>query len=188
MNNSLSYKELVVDIKSTLFLAIREELNIDSNPEKIRSWLYSVLRWRTLDKIKKDCELDYDAEKKRYINTHKVSLDNNLGEAETSLNEEVLKSIPKVKGDRAHLQSGNYINLEYIIRKSKISPFDKTILLFTYVYGNSVKEVCEIIGKGEFPFREKYLPNAINNFLNSLEQTGLFDKETLYEVLNKNLS
>lgn len=179
LNPELGYDELLNDIKTNLYLFIINEFDINSSPLKVRSWIFAMIKWRILNQIRKEIGLNYSQEDKKYSKIELLCIDDNI--------EEALKqkdSVPKVRGDKGGAGSQNpYINLEFTIRKAKITSDEKLLLLFHYVFGYSLEDIAEIYGYSINYLRDK-LFKAVDAFSKSLEKTSLFSKDDIFSLLN----
>lgn len=169
MNAGLEYKELINDIKTNLYLSILNELDVNSNPEKIKSWIISMIKFRTLDDVRKRCGLNYDSTEKQYTKRPQITV-------------KIIKSVPRLSGDKN--SGGGNLTLEYAIRNSNIKPLYKILLIFYFVFGYKTEDIAKILNYSTSSINSKIFNKAVKAFASTLDKSNLYNREDIYRILD----
>lgn len=178
MNLELDRKELESDIKTILYLAIQSEFNLNIAVDKIIVWLTNRIEWRSLDFIKKECELIWEKNKNglNYRRIEKIQLDE-----VTETQSEDDKYISRGNQTSAMIEKHN--SLESFIRKSNIKLEHKMILIYSITMAYTLNELASLYGvsRPTIITRYKKAKLALKKYVDSLGQA---QRDSIYNLLS----
>lgn len=166
LNGELDRRDLREEIKTILFLAIKNEFSLALDPMRMEGWLCARIAWRTLDHIARECELVYEqGEDSRYTRIEKVSLampdmisynDQNTNGKRHSINHH------EPVGDMITASAKNHDTFDSFLRSAKIKLQYKHIIMYVYAMGYNFKELAELYGVSS-PTARKFYRRAIES-------------------------
>jgi hypothetical protein len=163
INDEFDRKELRTEIVTLLYLAIKNEFNLQLDPNRMEGWLCSRIAWRTLDHIYRECDLVYAkdkvSEEAEYSRIEKIPLDKPpmFGEDRDAIGERVELTTRNTQdvvssystngmslGDMIPADIEKHQTFESFLRKSPIKTQHKHVLMYVITMGYSFQELADI--------------------------------------------
>lgn len=197
VNLELDRDDLGNEIKTLLYLAIKNEFNLQLDPQRMAGWLCSRIAWRTLDHVSKECDVVYTRDEANgdpeYRRIDKFSL-SYVGEAELSyaalqpgtfhlLGSQKDKSFQRLSlGDQIPADVERHPNFESFLRKAPIKTQHKHVLMYVVIMGYNFRELADVYEVSS-PTARKLYKQAVASLKRHILSLSLAEQHSIQNLL-----